>query len=201
MTRTFAIVPAAGCSLRMGTSKLLLPWRDATIIECTLAAWKASRADHVLVVVRTEDRRLGDLCRSSGVDVVKAATAPPDMKASITLALRRIARDFVPDAGDAWLAAPADLPEISSRVIDDLIRVHDSASPQILFPVHQGRRGHPALFPWSLAKTVSHLPTNTGVRDLLLEHAWREIPCGAEAICSDVDTPEDYRRQVEPNVS
>ena len=200
MTKSYAIIPAAGSSRRMGTSKLLLPWRDTTIIECMLAAWKRSRVDRVFVVVREEDRRLGDLCRSAEVNVVEAASAPPDMKASLALGLERIARDCNPVAGDVWLVAPADLPEISSHVIDDLLRAHDSASPQILIPVHLGRRGHPALFPWSLAKEVSHLPVNAGVRDLLLVHACREIPCGAEAVCSDVDTPQDYQRQVEPKV-
>ena len=33
MFRSFAIIPAAGRSVRMGRQKLLMPWGDATLIE------------------------------------------------------------------------------------------------------------------------------------------------------------------------
>ena len=42
-TRSFAVVPAAGRSRRMGRPKLLLPWGESTIIQQVLGAWRASQ--------------------------------------------------------------------------------------------------------------------------------------------------------------
>ena len=59
--RTFAIIPAAGRSQRMGQPKLLLPWRNSTIIEHVLAAWRASQVSHMLMVVHPADRQLAEI--------------------------------------------------------------------------------------------------------------------------------------------
>ena len=60
--RCYAIVPAAGRSRRMGTPKLLLPFRDSVLMDCVLDAWLASRIDAVIVVVRRGDTALRQLC-------------------------------------------------------------------------------------------------------------------------------------------
>ncbi len=67
--RSFAIVPAAGRSVRMGRPKLNLPWGESTVLEHVVQAWLASRVDRVIVVVRRDDERLDELCRSLGVEV------------------------------------------------------------------------------------------------------------------------------------
>src|SRR5690606_37389168 len=49
--RSFAILPAAGQSRRMGAPKLLLPWGETTLIGEVIRSWKDSRVDQVLVVI------------------------------------------------------------------------------------------------------------------------------------------------------
>jgi molybdenum cofactor cytidylyltransferase len=58
MFRSFAIVPAAGRSARMGAPKLLLPLGDRPVIDWVLAAWTASRVTRTVVVVRADDAPL-----------------------------------------------------------------------------------------------------------------------------------------------
>ena len=58
MFRSFAVVPAAGRSERMGAPKLLLPLGDSTVIEHVLAAWTASPVTRTVVVVRADDAEL-----------------------------------------------------------------------------------------------------------------------------------------------
>ena len=74
--RSFAIVPAAGQSTRMGAPKLRLPWRGKTIIEHTIGAWLQGGVDRVLVVVRADDRELADLIRQAGAIAVVADPTP-----------------------------------------------------------------------------------------------------------------------------
>ncbi|MCA9206964.1 MAG: NTP transferase domain-containing protein, partial [Planctomycetales bacterium] len=103
--RSFAVVPAAGESRRMGRPKLLLPWGDSTVIQTVLAAWQASRVDRVLVVVRPDDAELAEVCRRAGATVVVPGESPPEMKRSIQLALHEIHHRHAPTDADAWLLA------------------------------------------------------------------------------------------------
>jgi molybdenum cofactor cytidylyltransferase len=199
MFNSFAIIPAAGRSARMGAAKLLLPWYGGTVLGCVLKAWKRSRVTHQVVVIHPEDEVLAERCVEAGVDVVRAASPTADMKASIGVGLTFIRQRYQPDRGDVWLVAPSDIPDLSHEVIDRLLAEHCVAAPLILVPVWQSRRGHPALFPWPLVDEVARLGDDEGVDSLLLRFPYREIPCSQKAVAPDVDTPDDYARRYRPD--
>jgi molybdenum cofactor cytidylyltransferase len=180
----------------MGQPKLLLPWRDSTVIEHLLAAWRDSRVDRIVVVVHPRDAGLADGCRTSGVDVVVPSAAPPEMKDSVACALEFLQAAESPDPSDAWLLAPADVPQLSSHVVDRLLDEYAALSSplSILVPTSAGRRGHPVLFPWPMAAEIDELGNDEGVNALLQRHPVREIDCGASGVPDDLDTPDDYRR-------
>ena len=199
MPRFFAVIPAAGNSLRMGAPKLLLPLSGGTIMEGTLAAWRASRVERIVVVVRPDDQELANVCRSYGVEVAIPPEAPPEMKDSVQYGLQYIEANFTPNAEDAWLLAPGDMPNLSLRVIDALIAEHDLSRPRILVPTLGGKRGHPVLFSWTLAAEVYSLSAAEGLNVLRQRHESQEVPCdsiepGGSTAFSDIDTPEDYER-------
>ncbi len=194
---TFALLPAAGHSTRMGQAKLLMPLAGRPLILHTLAAWQQSRVDRVIAVVRPDDEPLADLLRSAGVDLVIPPVAPPDMKGSIGFGLAYIARQYQPHASDAWLVAPADMPGLSPRVIDSLI-AHAAATPgRVLIPTLAGRRGHPVLVPWPLAAEVPLLAEDAGLNQLIDSHDPLLLPCdavesNAAQAFADIDMPGDF---------
>ena len=199
MPRFFAIIPAAGNSTRMGAPKLLLPWDGRTMIEKTLTAWRTSRVEEVIVIVRPDDGELADCCRASGADVVVPSIAPPEMKDSVQHGLKHLEAKFAPVADDAWLLAPADMPNLSHHVIDALVSAHNPNQPEILVPTLESKRGHPVLFPWTLAAEVFSLAPRGGLNVLRQRHASREIPCDSMelaggSVFDDIDTPQDYQR-------
>jgi len=195
----FGILPAAGRSERMGAPKLLLPWGDATLIEHVVGVWRSSRVSRVLVVVHPDDARLAELAERAGALVVRPERAPVDMKASVGYALAYAAR-FGPEAGDAWMLAPADMPLLSAATIDRLIEAYARSAAtadggsRIWVPCLAGRRGHPVLFPWTLAAEVARLGADEGLNTLLARHRVETVEAGEEAIFEDIDTPEDYDR-------
>jgi molybdenum cofactor cytidylyltransferase len=191
---SFCIVPAAGASARMGTPKLVLPWRGTTVIEQVLAAWREAGVDRLLVVARADDADLIARSRGAGAEVVAADPPPEDMKASVRLGLARIARHFEPRSEDIWLTAPADLPLLSADVIRALLAAHDPAAPGVLIAAHRGRRGHPVLFPWTYAARVDELAADEGLDRLVARSNPALIECGERAVCDDLDTPADYER-------
>ncbi len=201
--RAFAIIPACGESRRMGGgAKLLLPLQGVPLIAHALAAWQAAGISP-LVVVRRGDQQLANVCLSYGAEVLRPETPPPEMKISVQLALQHLQERYRPAANFAWLIAPADMPRLSSSIIERLLVEHTAAvskcaAAEILVPTIFDKQGHPVLFPWSFAEQVSRLAANEGVKALLTRNPVREIACDdlagdGNAFC-DVDTPVDYQR-------
>jgi len=200
MPRTFALIPAAGYSTRMGQPKMLMPVGGRPLIRHTIEAWQQSRVDRVIVVVRPGDEALAEVVRGLGVELVVPGTPPPDMKVSLQAALLHIETNFAPRASDAFLVAPADMPRLSAAVINRLIDEHRASSESsILVPTIAGRRGHPVLFPWSFAGEVHGLKVDEGLNAIASRQGQRLIPCEDlvtedEYPFADIDTPEDFRR-------
>jgi molybdenum cofactor cytidylyltransferase len=65
MSGVTGIVLAAGASERMGESKLLLPYRGATVLDATIAAVTASAVDRVIVVTGARAKEVETLISSS----------------------------------------------------------------------------------------------------------------------------------------
>lgn len=196
--RSFGIIPAAGRSARMGQPKLLLPWKAGeetrTVLDHVLAAWCSSQVTDAMVVLHPEDRELAEICRRTRATAVIASSPPPDMKTSIQHALNFVESNLAPANEDVFLVAPADMPLLTASVIDLVLSAHNPQHPKIIVPRVHDRRGHPVLFPWTVAVEVKRLPFDVGLNQLLKTAAVSELEIQQPAILADLDTPEDYRR-------
>jgi len=204
--RFFAIVPAAGHSSRMGCPKLLLPLNDRPLILHTLAGWLHSAIDSATVVVRPGDEPLRTVLQVASaatptrLHIVVPQHDPSDMKASLQIALVHIEQVYQPQPDDAFLVAPADMPQLSSPIINRLVDYHRSQrAVQILVPTLNSRRGHPVLFPWRFAAEVHQLAASDGLNAIVDRNQVTYLPCddlltSPTAPFLDVDTPEEYER-------
>jgi molybdenum cofactor cytidylyltransferase len=153
------------------------------------------------MVVHPDDRELAEAARRYGADVVAPDLPPPDMKASVCHALRYIEQNFVPQNGDGWLLAPADMPILTTatinRMIDHVLASTSESTPaidRIFIPTHHGKRGHPVVFPWSFAAEAFQLAENEGLNALVARHSVIEVPLSDVEVLEDLDHPDDYRR-------
>ena len=178
----------------MGRPKLLMRWREATVIDAVLDAWRASRVDQVVVIVRPEDLALAERCRRPGVSVLVPPIAPAEMKISVQFAIAHLRQVYQPTDTDAWLLAPADLPELSAELIDHVLAAYQPSAPSIVVPQVRARRGHPVLFPWKLAADLYQLGPDEGVSALVQRHSLTQVDWQDDRMFEDVDTPADYRR-------
>jgi molybdenum cofactor cytidylyltransferase len=192
MFRSFAIVPAAGRSERMGRPKLLLPVAGRPVIDHVLTAWTASVVTRTIVVVRADDTVLLMRCHAFPVDIVTPSQPPTDMKASVQLALAYLAEQYAPAESDAWLLAPADLPRLSTGLIDELLEAYDPAEAIAVAPTFAGRRGHPIVMPWRMARDVHALAADEGLNALVARTPCREIPCDNATQWQDLNDPAEY---------
>jgi CTP:molybdopterin cytidylyltransferase MocA len=183
----------------MGQPKLLLPWppgtsatAGATLIEQMLTAWRASEVERIVVTVHPHDLRLHELARGPRTEVVVVDPPPADMRASVLAGLAHLRTTAAPTDRDAWLLAPADLPRLSPRAIGAVLAGWCRAPQALVVAAHEGRRGHPALFPWALADEVQRLAADGGIKQLFATHPVVEVEAGPEAVAPDIDTPADY---------
>ena len=96
-----------------------------------------------------------------------------------------------PQPGDAWIVAPADLPNFSAPIIDQLIAYE--GPPDVIVAARFGnRQGHPVLMPWCLADEVFRLPKDEGIRWLFQHHPVHYVDFPEHKRMVDVDTPEEY---------
>jgi molybdenum cofactor cytidylyltransferase len=194
---TFAVIPAAGKSVRMGRPKLLLPLGDRTILERVIASLREAGVEQVLVVVGPHVPQLAPLAQSAGAHVLRLAEETPDMRATVEAGLRWLEERFRPRPDDRWLLVPADHPTLVPMVVRTLLQERaaiDDAS--IVIPTHDGRRGHPALIDWKHVAGMRALPAGSGLNVYLREHAaeTREVPVDSPDVLCDLDTPDDYER-------
>lgn len=194
--RLFAVIPAAGRSRRMGTHKLLLPLAGRSVISRVVDALHRAGPIEVHVILRRDDESLRSELASLPVHPHLLDADTPDMRASVERLLDLITAERQPAPSDAWLLCPADHPVLSADVVRRLIVESATAPDSIGIPTSQDRRGHPTLFPWSLASSVRDIPTGEGLNWLLRAHAARvrEVEVDDPTILLDLDTPEDYER-------
>jgi molybdenum cofactor cytidylyltransferase len=194
---TFAVIPAAGHSARMGRPKLALPLGERTVLERVIDSLRAAGVEHVLVVVGPHVPQLAPLAQSAGAHVLQLAEETPDMRATVEVGLRWLEGRFRPRPDDGWLLVPADHPTLDPHVIRRLLQERAAARDRsVIVPTHSGRRGHPTLIDWKHVAGMRVLPAGSGLNVYLRQQAAEtlELQVDSPNVLCDLDTPEDYER-------
>jgi len=187
----WAVVLAAGESLRMGRPKLLLPYGEETIIETVLRNVGSSTVDGTVVVLGGARRAIEDRIRRFPVRRAVNRAYREGMLSSVRRGLSAL-----PPSARAALIVLADQPDISPVVIDALIKAYRDGGKGIVLPVFQKKRGHPLLVDLKYRRAIESLSPEIGLRGLLLDHGddILEIRISSREILTDIDRPEDYER-------
>jgi molybdenum cofactor cytidylyltransferase len=203
----------------MGTakSKLLLPYRDRTVLEYAVAAALESGAGLTVVVLGHEAEAVRQAL--AGAYPGRAdlrLVLNPDYRAGQASSLRvglRAVLDAAPSSGPVAAAAgnvpqPAlpravvfglgDQPLVTAGTITALIDAYLASPagcrPMVVAPIHGGRRGNPVLIDRRLFPELLALTGDTGARAVLQRRSGEGtllIPAGPEVLF-DLDTVEDY---------
>ncbi len=194
---TFAVIPAAGKSVRMGRPKLALPFGDGTVLGRVVSSLRAAGVEHVLVVVGPHVPQLAPLAERAGAHVLRLAAETPDMRATVEAGLGWLEERFRPRPDDCWLLVPADHPTLDPLLPRMLLEKRAGAPGRsIIVPTHGGRRGHPTLIDWKHVAGMRALPAGQGLNVYLREHEAEtlQVPVASADVLCDLDTPEDYER-------
>jgi len=194
-----ALVLAAGESRRMRMPKPLLRFGDTTFLEQIVAVLRRSSVDAITVVLGAR----ADLIRASidlaGTSVVVNEDYHRGQLSSLIAGLKS-----VPAQTDAIVLCLVDNPLVSADVVNRLADGFAKTGKQIVLPVFNGRRGHPALFARSLFDELLKAPMDKGARHVLSSNEDKilEVDVPDSGVLTSIDTPEDYRSSfgAEPQV-
>lgn len=174
----------------MGRCKQLLPLDGTPAIVRCLEAIRTAGIGEVVVVLRENGRGIEPAIAHLPVTIARNGVPGSDMASSVRAGLL-----LVPPDSRGVLVCLADHPLVTAATFARLVREHARDPESILIPTHDGRKGHPTLFPRQLLAAIETLPT---LRDVLATHAERitTLPVADAGVCLDMDTPDDYRRLV-----
>ncbi len=193
MAEIWAIILAGGESKRMGSPKMLLPYRGATIIETVIQNIASSSVEKTLVVLGSDSDKILQVI--SGYPVIHCYN---DAYKTGMLSSVKCGFAHLPDECLAALVFPGDQPMIGAKDINILVSAWRESGIGIVVPTFRGRRGHPLLIDRKYRKEIMTLDESEGLRALAMKHPgdlW-EIETDNPLILKDIDTEEDYRNEL-----
>jgi len=191
MGNNWAIILAAGSSTRMGTQKLLLPYRESSIIETVVDNVLASKVDRVLVVLGADHAEVTRALHGKPVDFCNNKAHASGMLSSVLCGFRAL-----PEEANIALVFLGDQPEISPQVTNAVIDAYNEDIRGIVIPVYNHRRGHPLLIDLKYRRDINKLDLEKGLRSLmhLFPEDVLEVEVDHPGILVDIDTREDYSK-------
>jgi molybdenum cofactor cytidylyltransferase len=189
------VILGAGASSRMGRPKLLLPWRDTTVIGTILRQWRELGARQIAVVHRSDDAPLFaelDRLNFPAEDRIENPQPERGMFSSVVCAANW--SGWRPEI-TSWAVTLGDQPHLNSDTLRRLLEFSAQNTGAICQPEFDGHTRHPVILPRAAFAELKCTPAAT-LNDFLKQIALPRVQCSvADAGLSlDMDTPDDYKR-------
>ncbi len=191
-----AIILAAGESSRnSGGNKLLMPLEGVPIIKRVYQTAQSVKFEPIVIVTGFETEDIRAALAGSGANVKYNRNWESGMASSLSLGAHNL-----PDSIGGFAVILGDMPLITQPILATLL-AHFMAlkCDHIVYPVYEGKQGHPVFFPTRFLKEIRDLKGDAGAKTLLKKHAdqCHELDLETDAVVIDCDTADDYLAIVE----
>ena len=192
--RSVALILAAGFSSRMETFKPLLPVGGSPLIERTIARFLQAGFCDVRVVVGHRAEEIIPIVNRLGAHPVVNENFSSGMYSSVRAGVKTLEKE-----DDAFFLMPGDCLLNRPETLAEMALFFLQGKAGILHPTFGGRRGHPPLISALYKKAILTGEPSGGLKTLLAEHEddALEIEVDDAGILKDLDTPEEYRKELE----
>ncbi len=170
----------------MGRTKQLLPLGDKPVIRHCVDALLAAGVPDIVVVTGGETDAIADALHGLPVTLAVNGVQESDMAESARVGLKSC-----DPHSSGVLICLSDHPLVAPSTLSALVRAHERSPDRIIVPCSGGHRGHPSLFPLSVARELFLGGT---LRDIVRKDGQRVMLMNTddEGVLLDLDTPEDY---------
>jgi len=187
------IVLAAGESTRMKQQKLLMPYKERTIIETVVDKCLQSKIDEIYIVVGSDSEKIKSKLAGLNLNIITNDNYKMGMLSSVQKGI-----DALPKSLKAVIILLGDQPMVKSEIIDLMIDSFHRSRKGIVIPTFAGKRGHPILIDLKYRKAVNFLNPGKGLRELIYNNQENifEVEVETNEILRDIDTFEDYKNEI-----
>ena len=188
-----AIILSAGFSTRMGRFKPLLPLGDETVIERVIGIFRKAGVVDVRVVVGHRMEELIPMIERMNANVVINPNYSKGMFSSVQAGVNSVPRD-----SEAFFIHPVDIPMVYPSTITKIIDQYNAHEGTIIFPCHNGNRGHPPLVPRKFSKAIVRANASGRLDDVLASFKEDSMDLEVEDpnILFGMNHPRDYTAMV-----
>lgn len=189
------VILGAGASSRMGRPKLLLPWKDTTIVGHLIRQWRELGAGQIAVVHRPDDTPLfAELDRLDFPAQDRIANPQPERGMFSSIVCAADWSGWRSEIG-AWAIVLGDQPHLRLETLRALLEFHSAHAGAICQPEFDGCARHPVLLPRRAFKELKASQAET-LKDFLKRTSVRSVRCSVDepGLALDINTPEDYQR-------
>jgi molybdenum cofactor cytidylyltransferase len=197
--KVWGIVLASGFSRRMGSAKLLLPFKGKSILRHVLEHSINSELSGITVVVNPDIPGLAEEASVPGIDkIVINDRASEGMSTSVKSGLLSVPADAA-----AAMFLLGDMPLVTANEINAVIRdyVKPETPPRIVQAKYGTKTGHPILFDRSLFSELLQVSGDEGGRSIIKKYK-QEVHYSEmeKEMTSDIDTQADYQKLLREEV-
>lgn len=189
--RLYALLLAAGESVRMGRPKALLPWQGGTVGEFQVEQLLAGGVERVLLVLGHQ----AEAVRRVAFPLARTTIVLNQDYATGKTSSVRAGLEAIPNHADAVLVLAVDQPR-PAGLIRRLRQAHETSDALITVPSFGGRYGHPTIFSRELFPEMRNIREETlGLRAVRHRHRERTqvIETATRVPLIDINTPEEYQ--------
>lgn len=196
MPTIHAIIPAAGRSSRMGQPKQLMDIAGRPMLLAVAAPLVACDDIHSVTVVTNSLVASALDISGSGAAVVLNDEPDAEMIDSLRVGISTIQADHELNLDDGILICPGDQPGLTTADIAACCHAFGKHPAHITIAAHDGKRGHPVIFPASRIPFVMSRDCDAGLRQLIEAHAdqVRPVECPNSAVLRNLNTLDDVKR-------
>jgi len=177
----------------MGRAKQLLPFGGTTVLAVVMDSLARSTVDETILVLGCREAEI----RKSLPVLPEKTVVNPSYREGMGLSIV-CGMHAVGDDADAVMIVLGDQPLIDATIIDRLVQACRENDRGIIVPLHGKRRGNPVIFDMKYKERLSALRGDRGGRDIVDANSGDvlEIDIASEAVISDIDEEDEYRRQL-----
>ena len=189
------VILGAGASSRMGRPKLLLPWRDTTVIGHLLEQWRELGTAQIGIVLRPPDASLAAELDRLGFPRGDRIENPQPERGMFSSILCAAGWPGWKDKIATWAIVLGDQPHLRPETLRQLLDFHGANADAVCQLEFNGHARHPVLLPRRAFNELKESQAET-LKDFLKQTSIRCLRCSVAdpGLALDLDTPEDYQQ-------
>lgn len=184
--RIIGVILAAGESKRFGKNKLVELWDGKPIIRYVAEKLMASNVYEIFAVVGHQFTEVIDAINDIRIKPIHNTNYPAGQGTSVSAAIRNLPDDI---GGVIFLLG--DQPQISTSLINALIKEHANSLSPIIAPYYNNQRGNPVLFDRKTFEDLAELGGDQGGKVLFDKFGVTRLEWHDDTILRDIDRQED----------